>query len=93
MAQWPTLTTVQRDALIAIATARVDFTCMTNATGIKYSIGGLGGPRIKPATISALANKGLIVTESSVDRMYGRTRRIVLSPLGHDLAVYFGLLG
>lgn len=90
MAQWPTLTTVQRDALIAIATARVDFTCMTNAQGIKYSIGGLGGPRIKPATISALANKGLINTESTTDRMYGRTRRILLTQLGYQMVTHFG---
>ena len=90
MSDFPKLTTVQRDALIAIATKRVVFTCMTNAQGIKYSIGGLGGPRIKDVTIKTLANKGLIVTETSIDRMYGRDKVIRPTPLGSRMAEYFG---
>jgi len=90
MAQWPTLSTNQRDALIAIAVERVEFSCMTNAQGVKYSIGGLGGPRIKPVTISALAKKGLINAESTNDRMFGRSRVIHLTQLGYRMVTYYG---
>jgi hypothetical protein len=90
VSQFPNLTTVQRDALIAVVASRVEFTCMTNAQGVKYSVGGRGGPTIKQATIRSLAKKGLINTESVLDRMYGRTRVIHPTQLGYQMSVHFG---
>lgn len=90
MSDFPKLTTVQRDALIEVVAGRVLFTCMTNAQSIKYSIGGLGGPRIKDVTIKTLDKKGLIIREEILDRMYGRDKVIRPTPLGSRMAEYFG---
>lgn len=90
MADFPNLTTVQRNVMIDVVAGRVKFTCMTNCTWAQYNVGGRNGRQIAKATMRSLANKGLIVTESTVDRMYGRERIIRPTPLGSRMADYFG---